>query len=283
MASIVVIGSVNLDLVATVDRLPVPGETVSGAELSRFPGGKGANQALAAQRLGAEVRLVARVGNDAAAAEALVLLREGGVDLEHVIAIDGVATGVALVSVAASGENQIVVAPGANRSLTPDVLVIPEADALICQLEVPTETIAKAAVDFDGFFCANLAPAMQLDVSVLQRADLIVVNETEANWYGDSLSACSGMIATTYGAAGAVLHHDGEMIAEAKPPVIDVVDTTAAGDTFTAALTVALVEGQPPQEALDFACAAGAAAATKVGAQPSLPTRDDVIRLSERR
>jgi ribokinase len=279
VASIVVIGSVNLDLVATVDRLPVAGETVSGAEFSRFPGGKGANQALAAQRLGADVRLIARVGNDAAADEAIALLREGGVDLEHVVSVDDVATGVALIAVAASGENQIVVAPGANRSLTPDALVIPEADALICQLEVPTETVAFAAEAFTGFFCVNLAPAMQLDVSVLQRADLIVVNETEANWYGDSLSACSGMIATTYGGDGAALHRDGEMIAEVKPPNIDVIDTTAAGDTFTAALTVALVEGQAPEQALKFACAAGAAATTKAGAQPSLPTREEVLAL----
>jgi len=282
MPSIVVVGSVNLDIVASADRLPAAGETVTGAELCQYPGGKGANQALAAQRLGADVRFVACVGKDAAADEALVLLRDGGVDLEQVVAVDDAATGVALIAVAASGENQIVVAPGANRSLTPESLVIPDADALLCQLEVPIETIVRAAADFDGFFCANLAPAMQLDVSVLQRADLIVVNESEAKWYGNSLSACSGMIATTYGADGAVLHRDGEMIAEAKPPVVDVVDTTAAGDTFTAALTVAFVEGQSPQQALDFACAAGAAATMKAGAQPSLPMRDDVIKLLER-
>jgi ribokinase len=276
VATIVVVGSVNLDLVATVDRLPVAGETVTNAELSRFPGGKGANQALAAQRLGAEVSLLACVGNDAAAEEALALLRDGGVNLAQCISAENVPTGTALIAVAASGENQIVVAPGANRQLTPDKLQLPAADALICQLEVPAETIARAADEFEGFFCVNLAPAMHIDVSVLQRADLVVVNESEAAWYGDSLSACSGMVATTFGAAGALLSRDGRDLARTKPPRVEAVDTTAAGDTFTAALTVALVEGQDPEDALQFACAAGAAAATKLGAQPSLPTRDEL-------
>jgi len=279
MPSIVVVGSVNLDLVATVDRLPVAGETVTNADLSRFPGGKGANQALAAQRLGADVTLLACVGDDAAANEALALLRDGGVDLNDCVKVDDVPTGTALIAVSDSGENQIVVAPGANRELTPDKLQLPDADALICQLEVPTDTVAKAADEFAGFFCVNLAPATHVDVSVLQRADLVVVNETEAAWYGDSLGACTGMIVTTFGAAGAVLSKDGQDLARTKPPRVEAVDATAAGDTFTAALTVALVEGQDPEDALQFACAAGAAAATKLGAQPSLPTRDEVIAL----
>jgi ribokinase len=279
MNSIVVVGSVNLDVVATVARLPVPGETVTGAELDRFPGGKGANQALAAQRLGADAMLIACVGDDASADEALKLLREGGVDLSACQVMEDMPTGTALIAVAPSGENQIVVAPGANRLLDADSLQIPEADALICQLEVPADTIARAAGDFDGFFCANLAPAMHIDVSVLQRADLVVVNETESLWYGDSLGACTGMIATTFGAAGAVLTRQGEDLARVKPPRVEPIDTTAAGDTFTAALTVALVEGHDPEYALKFACAAGAAATTKLGAQPSLPTRDEVMAL----
>ena len=279
MVSIVVVGSVNLDIVARAKKLPVAGETVTDAELGRFPGGKGANQALAAQRLGADVSMVACVGNDPTAEEALALLREGGVDLGSVQVVNDVPTGVALIAVAESGENQIVVAPGANRSLSAESLALPEADALICQLEVPTDTIARAAQDFDGFFCVNLAPAKHVDVSVLQRADLVIVNETESMWYGDSLAACHGMIATTFGAAGAVLTKDGDDLARTKPPRIEAVDTTAAGDTFTAALTVALVEGQPPEDALEFACAAGAAAAMKQGAQPSLPTRDEVLNL----
>jgi len=276
MPTITVIGSVNLDVVAKAARLPAPGETVTGAELHRYPGGKGANQALAAKRLGADVTLIARVGDDAAGDEALVLLREGGVDLSLCIALPGVPTGTALIAVAPSGENQIVVAPGANRHLAPEDLDMPETDALICQLEVPVDTVAKAASAFDGFLSVNLAPAARIDVSVLQRANLIVVNETESAWYGESLRACNGMLATTRGAGRATLEQDGEVIAEARPPVVESIDATGAGDTFTAALTVALVEGQPPQDALEFACAAGAVATTRMGAQPSLPMRDQV-------
>ena len=276
MPTVAVIGSVNLDIVARVARLPTPGETVTGAELHRFPGGKGANQALAAQRLGADVSLVARVGDDAAADEALALLRDGGVDLSACVAIPDVATGTALIAVAPSGENQIVVAPGANRCLLPDQLEIPDTDAVICQLEVPVETVVLVATAYKGFFCVNLAPAMEIDVAVLQRADLVVVNETESDWYGASLRACAGLVATTRGAGVASLERDGEVIAEARPPATDAVDATGAGDTFTAALTVALVEGQAPEAALRFACAAGAVAVSKMGAQPSLPMRSEV-------
>ena len=280
--SIVVVGSVNLDLAASVSRLPVAGETVTGAELNRFPGGKGANQALAAKRLGADVSLVARVGDDAAADEALALLRSGDVDLSACGRDPDAPTGIALIAVSPSGENQIVVAPGANRALAPDLLDLPSADALICQLEVPVETLMHASKVFDGFFCINLAPALAVPTELLERADLIVVNETEADYYGDALTACRGFVATTYGAEGAVLRKEGEVLAESKPPVIDAVDATGAGDTFTAALTVAIVEGQELEAALSFACAAGAASATKAGAQPSLPFRKDVEDLMNR-
>ncbi len=282
MAGIVVVGSVNLDLSATVSRLPAPGETITGATLYRFPGGKGANQALAARRLGADVRLLACVGEDAVADEALALLREGGVDLSRVQVLPGSPTGIALICVAPSGENQIVVAPGANAAMDPAALDLGSADALICQLEVPGEAIAAAAADFDGFFCANLAPAREIDATVLQRADLVIVNETEAAWYGDTLGACTGLVATTYGARGASLRKQGALIAEAEPPEVRAVDTVGSGDAFTAALTFAFVEGQEPAAALRFACAAGAAAATRAGAQPSLPTRAEVEALLSR-
>ncbi|MDH5454653.1 MAG: ribokinase [Gammaproteobacteria bacterium] len=276
MVTVTVLGSVNLDIVASAAKLPAPGETITGAELHRFPGGKGANQALAARRLGADVRLIARVGEDSAADEALALLRAGGVDLDDCIAVPGATTGTALIAVAPSGENQIVVAPGANRALRPGDFTLPDTDALICQLEVPVDTVAHAAQEFRGFFCVNLAPAMRIDVEVLQRADLVVVNETEAAWYGGTLAACHGLVATTRGSGRATLEKDAVLVAEAMPPVVATVDTTGAGDTFTAALTVALVEGQQPAEALRFACAAASAATTRMGAQPSLPTREEV-------
>ena len=276
MTDIVVVGSVNLDLSATVARLPAPGETITGATLSRFPGGKGANQALAARRLGTDVQLVACVGADAAAGEALALLREGGVGLSHLQVLPDYPTGIALICVAPSGENQIVVAPGANAAMDPGALIPGSADALICQLEIPADVIARAANDFKGFFCANLAPAKEIDARVLQRADLVIVNETEAAWYGDTLEACGGLVATTFGSRGASLRKGSRVIAEAEPPAVTAVDTVGAGDAFTAALTVALVEGQEPSDALRFACAAGAVAATRAGAQPSLPVRPEV-------
>lgn len=278
-ATIVVVGSVNLDLAATVPRLPAPGETVTGAELGRYPGGKGANQALAARRLGADVFLHARVGQDANAAEALALLRADGVDLSDCAIDPDAPTGVALISVAPSGENQIVVAPGANRTLVPDVFDVPWGDALICQLEVPVETILKAANEFDGLFCINLAPAMPVPPEILKRADLIVVNEIEAAFYGDLLNETDALVAVTHGAKGAHLQKHGKKLASAASPEIVAVDATGAGDCFTAALTIALVEKQPLQQALEFACAAGACAATKKGAQPSLPYRADVEKI----
>ncbi len=276
MSHILVVGSVNLDYSASVPRLPTAGETVTGATLDRFPGGKGANQALAAKRLGADVRLIGCVGEDAYTEEALALLREEGVDLGSLVVDPSSPTGVAMISVDPSGENTIVVAPGANTKLAPESVDFNNEDALICQLEVPVDTVAHAATSFDGFFVVNLAPTKEIDVAVLQRADLVIVNEVEAAWYGATLSACGGYVATTFGAAGAVLERNGETIARARSPRINAVDTVGAGDSFTAALTVALVEKQEPEDALRFACAAGACAASKPGAQTSLPSRGDV-------
>lgn len=273
--SIAVIGSVNLDLVAAAPKLPSPGETVTGATLSRYPGGKGANQALAARRLGAEVKLLAKTGSDAASVEALALLRAEGVDLSGCVEDAGAATGVALIVVAEGGENQIVVAPGANAKFAPSQFEPPDVDAVICQLEIPLETVAKAAAGA-RFFCLNAAPARTLPEDLVQRVDLLVVNESEAAFYGEALRRVRGNVAITYGAEGARLFSHGEEIASARPPKIDAVDTTGAGDAFTAALVVALVEGRDAAEALGRACAAGALAATRAGAQPSFPSRAEV-------
>jgi ribokinase len=279
MASIVVVGSINLDIVACAPRLPTPGAKVTDAEIMRYPGGGGANQALAARRLGANVALMGRVGRDVEADAALVLLRKGGVDISGVAAVPDAATGVALIAVAASGENQIVVAPGANLRPASEILQLPAVDALIGEVQAPNDAVARAVSNFEGFTCVTLATAYEIGDAVLRDADLIVVNESEAAWYGDRLALRDGLVATTFGASGAALHRCGEEIARSSSPAVKTVDTTGAGDAFTAALTLALVEGQPHAEALCFACAVGAAATQRRGAQSSLPRRCEVERV----
>lgn len=273
---ITVIGSVNLDIVATGKSLPKAGETVTGARLARHPGGKGANQALAAQRLGASVRLIAAVGNDDMAEEALRLLRAGGVDLSATQYINGETTGVALIAVSEEGENQIVVCPGANEALDPGDVEGTQIEHMMGVLEVPASVLLAAARRATGFVALNLAPAMDVPAELLQRADLMIVNETEAAFYGDTLHSAGGYVAVSLGARGAELWKDGKRIAAAAPPEIHVVDTTGAGDTFSAALTVGLINGTPPQEALLYAVTAGALACTRPGAQPSLPRASEV-------
>lgn len=260
--SVAVVGSVNLDLVARVERLPGPGETVGGAVLERIPGGKGANQAIAAARLGARVTLYASVGRDAFAAEALANAEELETRLQRVAA----ATGVALVTVDAAGETTITVAPGANGALR-EVALEP-ADAVLCQLEVPDEAIVSAWEHAAGLFCLNAAPPRRLPVD----PELLVVNRHELEVVGMR----DGLVAVTFGAEGAALYEDGEEVARARPPAVEAVDGTGAGDAFTACLVVSLLEERPHEEALARACAAGALAASRFGAQPSLPTAAEI-------
>jgi len=267
---VAVVGSVNLDLVARCERLPRPGETVTDATFDRVPGGKGANQAVAAARLGAAVAFVGRVGRDPFAAEALAGLEDAGVDLTRVDAVEE-PTGVALILVDAAGENQIAVAPGANASLRHDDVRLPDVDAVLCQLEVPEEAVASAAAQA-AYFCLNAAPARRVEAELLRRADLVVVNRYEL----DALAATPALVALTLGAEGAALLEDGEEVARAAPPPVTAVDGTAAGDAFTACLLVSLLEGREREEALRRACAAGALAASRFGAQPSVPTAAEV-------
>jgi ribokinase len=269
--SVTVVGSLNLDLVARVPRLPRAGETVGDAEFERVPGGKGANQAVAASRLGARVSLVGCVGGDDFAREVLAAVGEAGVATGGIRAVDG-PTGIALIVVDADGENTIVVAPGANGRVTPEHVDVEGADAVLCQLEIPLEAVAAAAERTQGTFCLNAAPARALPEGLVERADLVIANRYEA----EALGAQPRLLALTLGAEGAVLIESGREVARAAAPPVDAVDGTAAGDAFCAALVVSLLEGRSREEALERACAAGAIAASRFGAQPSLPTAADV-------
>ena len=261
---ITVVGSANVDFVARCGKLPRPGETVTDAVLERYPGGKGANQAVAAARLGARTHFVGRLGRDE-----LVLrsLEREGVDTSGVVRDEGEG-GVALILVEASGENLIAVAPGANRRLMPGAVDVGEADAVMCQLEIPSEAVLTAAAAAP-FFCLNAAPArgpLELE------PDLLIVNRYEFEVVGPR----GNLVALTLGAKGAVLLQHGEEVARARPPRVEAVDGTAAGDAFCAALVVSLLEGREHGAALGRACAAGALAASRVGAQPSLPTAAEI-------
>jgi len=262
--SLSVVGSVNLDLVARSARLPRVGETLTGATFARHPGGKGANQAVAAARLGAQVRFVGAVGADGFGDEALAALREAGVEL---LLSHRDETGVALILVDEAGENVIVVAPGANAQIGQ----VAVGGNVLCQLEVSDETVASAAAGAERFFL-NAAPARTIPLEVVRKAELVVVNRYEL----DSLPETPRLLALTLGEEGAVLIETGQEVARAASLRVEAVDGTAAGDAFTACLVVSLLEGRDREEALRRACAAGAIAASREGAQPSLPTADEV-------
>ena len=262
----------NVDMVARVNALPAAGETVTASELRYVPGGKGANQAVAAARLGAQVRMNGCVGSDRLADIPLRSLAAAGVDVSqppvfHV----GTDTGLALISVAESGENHIVVVPGANAYLAPDDLDLGEPDGVLAQLEIPVETV-EAASRTNSFFCLNAAPARPLPADLVDRCDLVVVNRYEL----DSLPSTPQFAALTLGEEGAVLLENDREVARASPPKVVAVDGTAAGDAFTACLVVSHLQGRDWDEALTRACAAGAIAASRFGAQPSLPTAEEV-------
>jgi ribokinase len=262
-----VVGSINLDLVARARRLPRPGETLTDATFDRHPGGKGANQAVAAARLGAEVTFVGCVGDDPFADEALAGLREAQVDL-LVEAVEA-PTGVASILVDEAGENVIVVAPGANRNVRAPRFVAGET--VLCQLEIPVETVIECAATA-GAFWLNAAPAVPIPVSLVEGADVVVANRYEL----EELPTTPELAVVTLGEEGAVLLEDGRETTRARPPKVEAVDGTAAGDAFAACLAVSRLEGRAWDEALKRSCAAGALAASRAGAQPSLPTTAEI-------
>ncbi|MEN0110462.1 MAG: ribokinase [Planctomycetota bacterium] len=300
MPRIVVVGSANMDLVLRCPRIPRPGETLLGDSVTEAPGGKGANQAVAASRLGGDVTLIGRVGDDAFAGRLLDSLSGNGVRTDRVASTEGIASGVATISVADNGENAILVIPGANALVTPaDVAAAREsisaADTLLLQLETPQETIVAAiavAREAGVRVILDPAPVPATVAAGLLDVDIICPNETEAEaLLGRSVGATADerlaaakaltqlgarTAIITLGAEGAVwTTRDGESGTVAAPK-IDPVDTTAAGDAFAGALGLRLAEGADLPTALRFACAAGSAAATRLGAQPGMPTRAEV-------
>jgi ribokinase len=282
---IAVVGSINLDVVVAVERHPAPGETVVGGDRQELPGGKGANQAVAAARLGAAVALVARVGADAAGER----LRDGlvaeGVDVAHVVTDADAPTGMALIAVDGAGENTIVVSPGANARVGAGDVdaareVLAAAPVTLLQHEVPGDAVAAAIAAAGGTVVLNPAPARALVAAV----DVLVPNRGElealAGRGGDPVELARGLeraraVVVTLGAEGAVVVQ-GERAERIASPRVQAVDTTGAGDAFCGALAQALADGATLVEAARWAVRAAAVSVTRVGAQGGLPRREDV-------
>jgi ribokinase len=299
--TLVVVGSLNMDLVVRAPRHPRPGETLIGSQFQTFPGGKGANQAVAAARLGATVRLVGRVGRDAFGDALLQTVRQDGVDTSFISRDPEAATGVALITLDEAGQNTIVVASGANMRVSPEDIAQAEAafegaNLLLMQLECPLEAVEAAAdlAQRRGMAVVlNPAPARPLPASLLEKIDYLLPNQTELQALAEgeaniSIAAArllkNGVrnLVVTLGEEGALLVTDNtEQKFDAYR--VPVVDTVAAGDAFTAAFCVALMEGKSLPEAVQWGNAAGAIAVTRPGAQPSMPNREELIQFLKER
>lgn len=296
MAKILVVGSINMDMVVRVPNSPKPGETVLGGDFETFPGGKGANQAVAASRMGGEVTMVGRVGNDDFGNTLIQGLVENNIKTTHVIKDSKASTGVAMIAVAADGENMIVVAPGANSNVSIEDVsnarpLMRETDILLVQLECPLETITEAillAKAYNVPVVLNPAPAQNLPESLLKNVDYLTPNQGELLKIFDENDLTKALakwkklglnnLIVTLGANGARVI-SGDIDQHLPSNEVTTVDTTAAGDAFNGALAVALAEGKTIIEAVRYGMAAGALASTKRGAQPSLPSRDSVENL----
>ncbi len=271
---VVVVGSANLDLVATVERLPGAGETVSGTGYAEYPGGKGLNQAVAAARSGARTAFVGAVGHDAAGTALLEVMHREGIDTTHVGVVPE-PTGRALIGVSAAAENSIIVVPGANGTV--DGEAVPAGRVVLAQLEVPLEAVRRAfaAARAQGALTVlNPAPAFALPDDVLALCDVLTPNEHEVELLGGVdhlLSLGARAVVVTLGARGAALH-TAEGDQAIAPFAVTPVDTTAAGDTFSGSLCARLAAGDDLPAALRFAAAAGALCTTTAGAVPSIPT-----------
>lgn len=284
-AAIVVLGSVNMDLVVTTPSLPRPGQTLLGNTFQTVCGGKGANQAIAAARSGGRVRFVGAVGDDAFGAQLTANLADNGVDIDALRRVPG-PSGIAAITVDEQAENSIVVVPGANRSVVEltaaEQEVLAGAAMVVCQLEIPVATVVHAAAVAAAAgkpFLLNPSPMQPLSWALLSNTTVLVLNEHEAAEAGADAVSEVFHVVTTLGSHGARYRGpDGEEFTVATPRVT-AVDTTGAGDAFTGALAVAWVEGRAPLDAVRFACAAGALATTVPGASVSSPDRAAIERL----
>ncbi|MEV0332606.1 ribokinase [Nocardia sp. NPDC050717] len=279
--TVVVLGSVNMDLVTTTDRRPEPGETVLGSGFTTVPGGKGANQAIAAARSGATVRFLGAVGADAFGATLRSTLNDAGVDTGLTRTVGG-PSGVATIVVDETGENTIIVVAGANGRVTDltgdELAAIAAADILLCQLEIPLATVAAAArhARSSGTVVAlNPSPVQPLPAELWADVDLAVVNSLEAERYSAELRDVPHVV-RTLGGAGAVYRAPGGGESTVPGRRVDVVDTTGAGDAFTGALVATWAAG--PHTAVRWANAAGAVATTRLGASSSIPDRATIER-----
>ena len=269
---IAVVGSINADLVVQMPKLPGRGETVSSAEPAWFPGGKGANQAVAAARMGGNVSMFGAIGADEPGQMCLSALKQSGVNVDAVVKVSS-PTSTALVMVEHSGENQIVVADGANQYASFDAEQISAADAVIVQFEIPESVIVEVGKAAKGIFCVNAAPVRELSDELASLIDVLIVNEHEYAQLGEPKS---GLVIVTAGAKEVVAYQNGEVVAKSQPPKVEALDTVGAGDTFVGAFVVAYASGKTLPDALDLACAASALSTLKLGAQSGMPTASEV-------
>ena len=293
-----------MDMVVRTPHIPLPGETVLGSDFRTFPGGKGANQAVAAARQGARVTFIGRVGRDDFGQQLVEKLKSEGIDTNHISVDDASPSGIASITLDENGENCIVVAPGANYTITVNHIhqagdAFKSADILLTQLEVPLEVIisaAKKASELGLKIVLNPAPAQVLPEQLLGMVDVLIPNESECAILSglpvNSLSKIErasisllekgvGSVIVTLGSRGAFIKESDQPGIHIPAFNVDVIDTTAAGDSFVGTLAVALAEGESISEAVKRSCAAGALATTRLGAQPSIPARHDVFQLLE--